>query len=353
MISDIIRDAGELPVRDTDRLPVEGRNELPAEDIVEPPTENTDETRIGGSNAKDDVTASPSLRHHPVALDQGEYAEKIRAYRLSIGINQPELARAVGVSKNAVSNWEAGRSRPDLMTVKKLCEAFSISADDFLGIPDRQKTKVLVKPIQVSRYTAKQQQTLDRLLALPEKEREYLLTLLDTMEKLNPKVQEGVEEYENVEAFENDWVKGFSYYYTACAGEGNDVPEDDLGEPVYLRRSETPEDFDCVIPIDGDSMEPVYHSGDRVLVSKTETPQYGDIVIVFVNNVCMIKEYTRNGLRPLNEEKYRIVRMRDSSSVKLIGKVIGVLDKCRMLPNKTEQRRIDLFLEEHPEMIHA
>ena len=296
---------------------------------------------------------APSPRHHPIALDQGEYAEKIRAYRLSIGINQPELARAVGVSKNAVSNWEAGRARPDLMTVKKLCEVFSISADDFLGIPDRQKTKVLVKPVQVSHYTAKQQQIWDRILALPEKEREYIFTLLDTMEKFNAKAPKGVEEYESAEAFENDWVKAFSYYYTACAGEGNDVPEDDMGEPVYLRRSETPDDFDCIIPIDGDSMEPVYHSGDRVLVSRTEAPQYGDIVIVFVNNVCMIKEYTRDGLRPLNDEKYRIIRMRDSSSVKLIGKVIGVLDKDRMLPNKTEQRRIDLFLEEHPEMADA
>lgn len=76
-------------------------------------------------------------------------------------------------------------------------------------------------------------------------------------------------------------------------------------------------------------------------------------MIVFVNNVCMIKEYTRDGLRPLNDEKYRIIRIRDTSSVKLIGKVIGVLDKGRMLPNKTEQRRINLFLEEHPEMANA
>lgn len=321
-------------------------------------SEKTEETGTGelpvmDNGINEDNTVMRSPRHHPIALDQGEYAEKIRAYRLSIGINQPELARAIGVSKNAVSNWEAGRSRPDLMTIKKLCETFSISADDFLGIPDRQKTKVLVKSVQVSRYTAKQQQIWDRILALPEKERKYMLALLDTMETLNPKVPESVEEYESTEAFESDWVKGFSYYYTACAGEGNDVPEDDMGEPVYLRRSETPEGFDCVIPIDGDSMEPVYHSGDRVLVSKTESPQYGDVVIVFVNNVCMIKEYTRDGLHPLNDEKYRIIRMRDSSSVKLIGKVIGVLDKGRMLPNKTDQRRIDLFLEEHPEVASA
>ncbi len=313
----------------------------------------TGKVSAGGTDDIGGSTKTPSPRHHPIALDQGEYAAKIRAYRLSIGINQPELSRAVGVSKNAVSNWEAGRARPDLMTVKKLCETFGISADDFLGVPDRQKTRVIKKVVQTSRYTATQQQIWDRMLALPEKEREYLYALLDTMEKLNPKVPAGVEEYESEEAFERDWVKGFSYYYTACAGEGNDVPEDDMGKPIYLRRSETPDGFDCVVPIDGDSMEPVYHSGDRVLVSRSEIPQYGDIVIVFVNNVCMIKEYAREGLRPLNDEKYRIVRVRDTSSVKLIGKVVGVLNKDSMLPNKTEQRRIDLFLEEHPEIAGA
>ena len=320
--------------------------------------ETTEERALSSNTTKkaNSASASPTTKssaysknHHPYAVDQKEYAERIRAYRLGLGINQPELARAVGVSKNAVSNWEAGRVRPDLATVKKLCAVFGVSADDFLGIPNRHKTKVIVKPVPFSRFTARQEQMLDRILALPDKEREYMQTLLDTMERLNPDAPVGVEEYESVEAFEKDWIEGYSYICAACAGEGNDIPEDDQGETVYLRRNETPDGFDCTIPIDGDSMEPAYHSGDRVLVSRTEELHYGDIVIVFVNDVCMIKEYTREGLRPLNDEKYNIVRIGDGTSVKVVGKVIGILSDS-MLPDKTEQRRIDLFLEEHPEM---
>lgn len=222
-----------------------------------------------------------SGRHHPFAEDLGQYAAKIRAYRLGIGINQPELARAVGVTKNAVSNWEAGRSRPDLDSVKKLCVLFGISADDFLGVPSVQKGKGIVKRVPQSKYTAIQERFIDKLLALPDKEREYIGALLASMEKHNPKVT-GVPTYDNEDAFEAEWIEGFSYYYAACAGEGNDVPEDDQGESIYLRRSETPEDFDCVIPIDGDSMEPVYHSGDRVLVQRTENLSYGDIVMILL-----------------------------------------------------------------------
>ena len=63
----------------------------------------------------------------------------------------------------------------------------------------------------------------------------------------------------------------------------------------------------------------------------------------------MIKEYTREGLCPLNDDKYNIVRINDGTSVKVVGKGIGVLSDS-MLPSKIEQRRIDLFLEGHPEM---
>ncbi len=251
------------------------------------------------------------------------------------------------MTKNAVSNWEAGRSRPDLDSVKKLCVLFGISADDFLGVPSVQKGKGIVKRVPQSKYTAIQERFIDRLLALPDKEREYIDALLASMEKRNPKVT-GIPTYDNKEAFETEWIEGFSYYYAACAGEGNDVPEDDQGESIYLRRSETPEDFDCVIPIDGDSMEPVYHSGDRVLVQRTENLSYGDIAIVFVNDVCMIKEYTPEGLRPLNDQKYSLIRIHDGSSVRLIGKVVGVLSD-KMLPTKTEKRSIALYLEERGE----
>ena len=102
----------------------------------------------------------------------------------------------------------------------------------------------------------------------------------------------GVEEYESEEAFENEWVEGFSYYYTACAGEGNDIAEDDLGEPIYLRRSETPEDFDCVIPIDGDSMEPVYHDGQIVWVEECEALAVGEVGIFVYDGDGYLKVYS-------------------------------------------------------------
>ena len=73
-------------------------------------------------------------RQRPAVLEPGEYADRIRSLRLQNGYSQPELAEAVGVTKNAVCNWEAGRTRPDLDTIKLLCIALHTSADILLGI---------------------------------------------------------------------------------------------------------------------------------------------------------------------------------------------------------------------------
>ena len=45
----------------------------------------------------------------------------IRACRLRRGLNQPQLARLLGVTKNAVTNWESGLTNPNYRIVPDLC----------------------------------------------------------------------------------------------------------------------------------------------------------------------------------------------------------------------------------------
>lgn len=46
------------------------------------------------------------------------------------GYTQKELAELVGVSKQAVSNWEVGRSTPSLTKWKKVAEVLGIAISD-------------------------------------------------------------------------------------------------------------------------------------------------------------------------------------------------------------------------------
>ena len=54
------------------------------------------------------------------------FGDLIREYRLKCGMTQEKLGALVRVKKNAVGAWEAGRSRPDLASVPKLCKTLGI-----------------------------------------------------------------------------------------------------------------------------------------------------------------------------------------------------------------------------------
>ncbi len=60
--------------------------------------------------------------------------ENIRKLRISQGISQVDLARALGVSKQSVSNWENDNIQPSIDMLIKIAKHFSVSTDYLLGI---------------------------------------------------------------------------------------------------------------------------------------------------------------------------------------------------------------------------
>lgn len=59
--------------------------------------------------------------------------ERIRELRKEKGITQETLARAVGVTNQAVSKWEQGKCCPDIQYLPELADYFSVSIDDLFG----------------------------------------------------------------------------------------------------------------------------------------------------------------------------------------------------------------------------
>lgn len=50
-----------------------------------------------------------------------------------MGYSQEELAKIINVHQTAVSQWEQGRTTPDIETIKKLASLFNVSVDYLLG----------------------------------------------------------------------------------------------------------------------------------------------------------------------------------------------------------------------------
>ncbi|MDE6274911.1 MAG: helix-turn-helix domain-containing protein [Clostridiales bacterium] len=62
---------------------------------------------------------------------------KIRDARLSVGLSQEAAAEALGVSRQTISNWETGKTYPDIVSVVKMSDLYAISLDRLLK-DDRQ-----------------------------------------------------------------------------------------------------------------------------------------------------------------------------------------------------------------------
>ena len=73
--------------------------------------------------------------------------EIIRAARRERDMTQEQLAEYLNLSVSAVSQWESGRTMPDLGMIPAICNLFGISADRLLGI-DLEQREARIKSIR-------------------------------------------------------------------------------------------------------------------------------------------------------------------------------------------------------------
>ncbi|MCI9338559.1 MAG: helix-turn-helix transcriptional regulator, partial [Lachnospiraceae bacterium] len=73
-------------------------------------------------------------------FDTMKVARKIREARIARNMTQMNLADAMEVSYQAVSNWERGSSCPDIGKLEQLCQILEISVDELLGTDSASRT---------------------------------------------------------------------------------------------------------------------------------------------------------------------------------------------------------------------
>ena len=61
-----------------------------------------------------------------------ELGGQIRKYRDALGLSQEELAEKIFVTRQSVSNWENGKTYPDLQSLLRLGDLFGLSLDELI-----------------------------------------------------------------------------------------------------------------------------------------------------------------------------------------------------------------------------
>ncbi len=61
------------------------------------------------------------------------FSERLRQLRTAKGLTQAELADELGVSRNSIFFYEAGKRNPDIVIFKKIADYFHVTCDYMLG----------------------------------------------------------------------------------------------------------------------------------------------------------------------------------------------------------------------------
>lgn len=87
-------------------------------------------------------------------MNLGQAIKKLRTDRQ---MTQDQLSNSIGVSVNAISQWELGKSMPQKTTIEKLCRAFGIPVSYMLmaaieeqDIPEEKRVlyRALLEPLK-------------------------------------------------------------------------------------------------------------------------------------------------------------------------------------------------------------
>lgn len=126
-------------------------------------------------------------------LDMNKVAKNIKNARTKKNMTQLELADIVGVSYQAVSNWERGNSMPDIGKISDIAKALDIDVTELLG--NDNGTTAVKKVLEKSPEPLTAEELTDVAPMLPPMELTEEVKKTSEKEKLNIKALVGLAPY--------------------------------------------------------------------------------------------------------------------------------------------------------------
>lgn len=102
----------------------------------------------------------------------------VMALRKSRGMTQAELARAIGVSQQAVFAYEIGERRISVLVLTKLAKIFSTPVEGMIGL---SKPPLMRK----GRLSPRCMRHAERLQALSKTQQRFVIRIIDVLEDSN------------------------------------------------------------------------------------------------------------------------------------------------------------------------
>lgn len=253
------------------------------------------------------------------------FGERLTQLRKENGYStRNEFADRLGIPNTTLRNYETDVREPGHTFLKQISELFNVSVDYLLCLTDEKEV------LRSFRLRSSEQDLIEKYRALDSFGRETVSMVLDrelcrtkSIAEQNEQIQSQSDHIDKLEAMLSDsnTIRLYTYLQKlASAGTGfyfDDIPTDAIEAP-YCKGA------DFIIGVNGDSMEPDYHDGDKLYIQKTKELTIGDVGIFTVWNECFVKELGERGLISRNPEYDDIP---GTEEVKLIGRVLGKVEE--------------------------
>ena len=185
---------------------------------------------------------------------------RLKSLRTKRKVSQTAVAEHLGVTRAAYNSWEKGKYIPNKKNLDELALYFNVETT----------------------YFESEYEIVNKYLQLNEINQKKLLTMAN-------------------ELYVSQLYK-YQVHAKLSAGLGNFYYEDYEFDTVYFNKDIL---YDIASWIDGDSMEPKYHSGDVALIKKTGYDFDGLVYAVVYNEETYIKKVF------LEENTVRLVSIND------------------------------------------
>lgn len=261
------------------------------------------------------TTESLAELHRPVSSEtvHPSFGAVLQKYRRQNGATQTVLAEMLGTTRNTITNWESGRSKPDLDTTIQLCAMFGIPVHELLGLPGGD--------IQ----SGAERRLLSNFRRLSPVGQNVVEKLASTM------LHE--EELARDDLLRNSFMLLEEHSTPVAAGNGCEF-NNEPPEYFFVRKNGYNEKADAVVRVSGASMEPLYHNGDLLYIQYADYADDGEDVVCSTADGAVVKRLKNRKLYSLNKE-LPFGEKNEDDHVRVIGRVLGVVSSDE-LPNEDD-----------------
>jgi phage repressor protein C with HTH and peptisase S24 domain len=274
-----------------------------------------------------------------------EFTNKLKSLIAEKGITQKKFLSDLELNINALGDWQKYGNIPKGATVKKIADYFNVSVDYLLGQSDeRIDEEMLGEVLSVDDdLLAKHGNLYEAQKAQAERDAGLSIEELFCQTVSRPEI-EHITKYRTLDGYGKravDEILKIEYercsthaeaeptikikhsIYKASAGFGFDLEDRDEWDEIDIPDTPEANEADFAVTIYGNSMEPIYHDSDIVLVKIQDRVNIGETGIFVVNGQGYIKQYGGDRLISVNSD-YKDIVFTEGDYIKCAGKVIGI-----------------------------